>query len=178
VTLVWLNGTFGVGKTTTAGVLSERFPRWRSFDPETVGVMLRANLQGRSFGGDFQNLPAWRRLVPLVAHELMQFTGQELVAVQTVLVEQYWRELTGGLAEHGIGVFHVVLDAELDVLRERIENDVSHPLGPAAIGWRLEHLPAFALGRAWMLEDADLVIDTTFASPDDIAAAIAKAVPD
>jgi hypothetical protein len=29
-----------------------------------------------------------------------------------------------------------------------------------------------------MLEYADLVIDTTSASPDDIAAAIAKAVPD
>jgi broad-specificity NMP kinase len=32
--LVWINGTFGVGKTTTAKALTDRLPGHRLFDPE------------------------------------------------------------------------------------------------------------------------------------------------
>ncbi|GAA3033776.1 hypothetical protein GCM10020229_51490 [Kitasatospora albolonga] len=46
----------------------------------------------------------------------------------TVLVEQYWREISAGLAEHSIPVRHFVLHADQDTLRARIEND--RVLGP------------------------------------------------
>ena len=42
--IVWLNGTFGAGKTATAAALVPLIPEARLFDPETVGYMLRANL--------------------------------------------------------------------------------------------------------------------------------------
>src|SRR5580700_5135958 len=34
--ILWMNGAFGVGKTTTARILREREPSWRLFDPESV----------------------------------------------------------------------------------------------------------------------------------------------
>lgn len=37
--IVWLNGTFSVGKTTTAKALVEHEPRLRLFDPEWVGLV-------------------------------------------------------------------------------------------------------------------------------------------
>jgi adenylylsulfate kinase-like enzyme len=42
--IIWLNGTFGAGKTTTGRLLSQRSQRLRLFDPEWVGYMLRENL--------------------------------------------------------------------------------------------------------------------------------------
>ena len=63
--ILWLNGTFGVGKTTTSRCIAEVSAEWHPFDPEWVGYMLRANLDGVPFD-DFQDLAAWRRLVPHV----------------------------------------------------------------------------------------------------------------
>ena len=41
--LVWLNGTFGVGKSTTAELIVQLDLRWRAFDPEWVGFLMRAS---------------------------------------------------------------------------------------------------------------------------------------
>ena len=84
--IVWLNGTFGVGKTTTAKLMEAR-GSWRAFDPEHVGYMLAANLRDQSFD-DFQELQPWRSLVPAVAEEIYRYTNQPLLAVQTVLVRE------------------------------------------------------------------------------------------
>jgi adenylylsulfate kinase-like enzyme len=67
--IIWLNGTFGAGKTTTAGLLQDRSDRLRLFDPEWVGYMLRANLSDYPVP-DFRHWESWRVLTPLVADEL------------------------------------------------------------------------------------------------------------
>ena len=64
--IVWLNGAFGAGKSTTAKALVALAPRLRLFDPEWVGYLLRANLSDHEFT-DFQQLRPWRTLVPVVA---------------------------------------------------------------------------------------------------------------
>ena len=93
--IIWINGTFGVGKTTTANALLKG-SSWRLFDPEHVGFLLAGNLRDLEFD-DFQDLPPWRELVPAVADEIYRFTGPEgMVAVQTVLVADYWDELVRG----------------------------------------------------------------------------------
>ena len=46
---------------------------------------------------DFQDLAPWRELVPVFTESIARFTGQHLIAVQTVLREDYWQELTAGL---------------------------------------------------------------------------------
>jgi len=47
--IVWLNGAFGAGKSTTAKALVALSPRLRLFDPEWVGYLLRANLSNHEF---------------------------------------------------------------------------------------------------------------------------------
>jgi hypothetical protein len=54
--IVWLNGAFGCGKTTTAAELRSLIPSGRLFDPETVGYMLRPNLADHPVS-DFQHCP-------------------------------------------------------------------------------------------------------------------------
>ena len=96
--IVWLNGTFGAGKSATAAELARIMPGSRVFDAEIVGYMLMTILQDQTFG-DFQDLPPWRALVPVVTAEIERHTGQDLLAVQTVLSQAYWAELTGGFRE-------------------------------------------------------------------------------
>lgn len=168
--LLWLNGTFGVGKTTTGREIVERLPGWRIFDPEWVGLMLRANLSDQPFD-DFQKLAAWRVLVPRVAEEIRRLTGEELVAVQTVLVEDYWSELRSGFQSLGLDVFHVVLDIEEGALRERIAGDL---VEDDARDWRLAHIETFRAARPWMTAAADLVVDVTELGPQDAARSILR----
>jgi adenylylsulfate kinase-like enzyme len=170
--IVWLNGTFGAGKTTTAVLLAARDDRLRTFDPEWVGYLLRANLSDHPVT-DFQQWPSWRMLTPVVIDEVARFTGQHLVAVQTVLVEDYWHELRTGLDALGHEVLHVLLEADEAVLTARIDAD---EVEAAARGWRLERLPVYAGARPWMVEAADLVVDTTDLTPEQAADAIGAVV--
>lgn len=170
--LVWLNGSFGVGKSTTARLMVEGNTRWRAFDPEWVGYMVRASLSDQSFGGDFQHLRSWRRLVPVVAAEVAAHTGQGLVAVQTVLRQSYWNELEDGARRQGFQLFHVVLDADPGVLRRRIETADDQ----TARQWRLDHVDMYMAARDWLLAAADLVIDTTATPAYDVAAQVLAAV--
>jgi shikimate kinase len=165
VVIIWLNGTFGAGKTTTAALLTEKSPRLRLFDPESVGYMLRPNLTDHPVS-DFRHWQPWRVLTPIVADELIRFSGQNLVAPQTVLEENYWDELVLGLSQRGHAVFHVLLEADEPIMRNRIEAD--EELAVARQG-RLDHLPAFAEARSWLAQRADLVVETTRLTPQQVA---------
>ena len=118
---------------------------------------------------DFQHWAAWRPLVVATAQALMEQTGQDLIAPQTVLDEGYMAEILNGFAHAGTRVFHVLLDCHLDVLRQRISGS------PEATAWRLAHLGAYEAARPWMLTSAHLVVDTTTATPDQVAETIATA---
>ena len=72
--IVWLNGTFGAGKTSTAAELLPRVPNARLFDPEEVGYMLGPNLADRPVS-NFQHWEPWRTLVVATAIELVRYTG-------------------------------------------------------------------------------------------------------
>ena len=155
--IVWIHGAFGVGKTTTARQLAAASHSLRPFDPEWVGFMLTHHLSDQEVS-DFQDFPAWRRLVPVVADEVARHTSQHLVAVQSVLVEEYWHELHHGLRDLGHEVFHVVLDADADTLHARIDADEDEPerIRP----WRHRHVDVYLGALEWLRPAADLVVDT------------------
>jgi len=167
--IIWLNGAFGEGKTTTAQQLVGRLENARRFDPELVGYVLTRALGDHEFS-DFQDLPPWRELVPVFTEKIADFAGQHLIAVQTVLREEYWRELTAGFMRTSLDIFHVLLHVESDVLAERIKAD---KLEAGACQWRLGHISDYEKSRRWMESAADLVIDTTHLSVTAVAERIA-----
>lgn len=166
--IIWLNGTFGAGKTTTARHLVDTLPGVRLFDPEYVGYMVAQHLRDSTFT-DFQQLSPWRALVPTVMDEISRFTGQGLVAPQSVLVESYWRELHAGFRAYSLDVVTVLLDADPYVLEARIRGD---EVERQASAWRLDHLAEYAAARTWMVAAADLVVDSTTLTPTEVSAAI------
>lgn len=164
--ILWLNGPFGGGKTSTAEALAAARPDWRIFDPEMVGYFLRAALPDISDVDDFQDWAAWRPLVMASLHEVSAQTRQPLVAPQSVLREDYFSEIIDGLAKAGHQTFHVLLDAPELVLRQRIL------AVEEAQDWRLAHLPIYLNARGWMADRADLVLDTSQDDPTALARSI------
>ncbi len=100
--IVWLNGTHGAGKTTTSALLQPLIPDSRVFDAEKVGETLMDIKPGLPGTDNFQHWPPWRPLVVETARRVLDYTGGTLVMPMTVLVEQYWREISSGLAQHAI----------------------------------------------------------------------------
>ena len=168
--IIWLNGTFGVGKTSTAQRLAAMVPDSRVFDPETVGQMLRGALTDRPVG-DFQDWAAWRPLVAASLIEIARMTGQHIIAPQTVLKREYFDQILTQLRAADLDTFHVLLDAADAVLRNRIETS------DEAREWRLTHLDEYQDARPWMTEAADFVVDTAASTPPQIARRIFGALP-
>jgi hypothetical protein len=165
--IIWLNGTFGAGKTTTAGELTELLPQARLFDAEQVGYML-AHVPDLPDLGDFQHWPPWRHLVVETASQLLGYVGGLLVVTQSVLVRRYWDEISTGLAAAGIGVHHYVLHTDRATLTHRIVNDT-----PENHDWRLRHLDRYDEALTEWLGDAARLVDTTGREPGEVARAIA-----
>lgn len=170
--ILWLNGTHGVGKTTTSRLVQQLVPGSRIFDAEKVGETLMDVQPGLPATDNFQHWPPWRPLVVDTARRILDYTGGTLVMPMTVLVEQYWREIADGLADHGVPVRHFLLHADQETLRGRIQQDPD--MGPST--FRLRYVEPYARAhRDWLQDEAE-VIDTTTLTPAETARQVSDAV--
>lgn len=180
--IIWINGAFGAGKTTTARELIELIPNSTLFDPEVIGGALTHMLPAKHLAeiGDFQNLSSWRRLVVDTAAALLAELGGTLVVPMTLLRQDYRDEIFGGLASRRIPVLHVLLAPAETILRERIagrEVPPDLPDGEMRVRqWAYDHIEPYhaALG-SWLTADAHLV-DSSAQTPYETARHIAEAV--
>ncbi|KQX64148.1 NUDIX hydrolase [Streptomyces sp. Root1310] len=182
MTVVWINGAFGAGKTTTARELIDLIPNSTLFDPEVIGGALPYLLPPKRLAevGDFQDLPIWRRLVIDTAAALLAELGGTLVVPMTLLRQEYRDEIFGGLAARRIPVRHVLLAPGETILRERIaarEVPPDLPDGEIRIRqWSYDHIEPYRAALAsWLTADAHPV-DNGLLTPQETAARIAEAV--
>ncbi|MFG2025566.1 NUDIX domain-containing protein [Streptomyces sp. NPDC048825] len=182
MTVVWINGAFGAGKTTTARELIDLIPNSTLFDPEVIGAGLTHLLPPKHLAevGDYQDLPIWRRLVVDTAAALLAELGGVLVIPMTLLRQDYRDEIFGGLASRRIPVRHVLLAPAETILRERIAGRAVPPELPdgeiRVRQWSYDHIEPYRGALAgWLTADAHLV-DTSALTPYESAERIADAV--
>ncbi|MYW17115.1 AAA family ATPase, partial [Streptomyces sp. SID2955] len=182
MTVVWINGAFGAGKTTTARELIELIPNSTLFDPEVIGGALTHLLPPKRLAeaGDFQDLPIWRRLVVDTAAAMLAELGGTLVVPMTLLRQEYRDEIFGGLAARRIAVHHLLLAPAETILRERIaKREVAPETSdgePRTRQWAYDHIePYRAALAAWLTADAHL-LDTSTLTPYETAVRVAEAV--
>ncbi|MGW0121767.1 NUDIX domain-containing protein [Streptomyces sp. NPDC003327] len=179
--IVWINGAFGAGKTTTARELVDLIPHSTVYDPELTGGALSALLPAKRLAevDDFQDLPVWRRMVVDTAAALLAEVGGVLVVPMTLLRQEYRDEIFGGLAARRIEVRHIHLAPEETILRQRIDGRAEHgePEADARVRrWSHDHLaPYRAAADGWLAADA-YTVDNSVLTPAETARTVADAV--
>lgn len=118
--LIWLNGAFGVGKTQTAFELQRRLPSAHVADPELLGFAIHKTLPEHA-RLDFQDLPEWRAGVISTLRRAEEVSDGPVIAPMTIVREDYFEEIIGGLRSAGVDLRHYALMATPEVLRERLK---------------------------------------------------------
>jgi len=145
---LWLNGPFGVGKTTVARELVRTGAVL--VDPERLGFVLRRTI-GR--GRDYQDLAVWRRLTGRqVARQARRHPS--IVVAMSVLHPPYLAELLARVP----GMTHVLLDAQPETVRARAAADVDDP---GARAWRLAQVDRYIAARDVLLAVPGTVLVAT-----------------
>jgi len=118
--IIWINGAFGSGKTTTAYELRRRLPDSFVYDPENVGYFIRRNAPPAFSKGDFQNIPLWREMnyktISLIAS---RYTGTLLIPM-TLVDPEYYNEIIGKLEADGLDIRHFILYASKQEILRRL----------------------------------------------------------
>ena len=94
--IIFINGPFGIGKTTTAQLLVERLPHAMVYDPEVMGNYLQYLLKTIDPVDDFQDYVLWRTLTVEVARLLRTTYGQSLIVPMTVTRPDYYDAIVHG----------------------------------------------------------------------------------
>jgi hypothetical protein len=131
--VVFLNGAFGIGKTTVARRVRRLVPGSAVFDPELVGLVLRRlpgwlELEGRGTD-DFQDLAAWRR-TSILGIRALRAVRRTVIVPMALSRLDYLSELRRGVERFEPEVRHFCLVAPLPVVLERLARrggDLSHP---------------------------------------------------
>ena len=118
--VIWLNGAFGVGKTTVAELLVERIDGATLIDPEVIGEMLRGLLPAGWQTDDFQDMPLWRSLTREAIAGLIGERRAPLVVPMTLVQPDYFDEIVGALRRSGIAVRHFALVARSETILARL----------------------------------------------------------
>jgi len=128
--VIWINGAFGVGKTTVARLIAARDPDVLFFDPEEVGFFLWKVIPPHLRAPhDFQDDAIWRDLVAVVAERLLKHHRRSLVCPMTLINPEYFDEIIGALRTAGIRVDHYMLVASRDTLMKRLRDRGTEPDG-------------------------------------------------
>jgi hypothetical protein len=134
--VIFINGSFGVGKTTVSRLVVQRLPRSTLFDPETVGVVLSRLLAIWPFRprpDDFQDLRLWRETSVRLICLIRRLRGAVVVPMAFSNVTYLCQFLTH-VRRRDSETFHFCLTASHATVRERL-NEREGRRGPSE--WQL-----------------------------------------
>ncbi|WP_265523722.1 AAA family ATPase [Oerskovia flava] len=117
--LIWVNGTFGVGKTHTVAELHRRLPGSLVVDPEHVGYGMQKAVPP-SYCPDFQEFVSWRTGVVEVLDLILRRHDGHVLVPMTVTDPRYFAETVGELRRIGHDVRHVALLAAPETVIARL----------------------------------------------------------
>jgi len=168
--ILWINGAFGSGKTSTANELNRRLPNSFIYDPENVGYFIRQNTNGLFAGGDFQDIPLWREMNYQTLRMITEKYDGTVIVPMTLVNPDYYSEIIGRLMSDGIDVKHYILYAERDEIRRRLKKR-------SFLGFRNENFALDAIDRCVKAFDkhiTDVKIHVDDMSIDSVADRIAS----
>jgi|SRR5579863_903096 len=171
--LLWINGAFGAGKTWTAHSLQRRLGTGHIADPELLGFAMH-KLLPESARGDFQDLPQWRSATLDTLVQAEAACDGPLIVPMTIVCDDYFDEIVGGLRSNGLDVRHYALVATAETLRRRLRPRHAYLIGRALRRdetWAIEQIDRCV--NALSGERYATHVPTDHRSPDDVVEMIA-----
>jgi hypothetical protein len=134
--ILMLNGSFGVGKTTTAKLLRAALPGSAIYDPEWVGIGLMRlpkwiKLEG-SGTDDFQDIRWWRKSAVAGVRVFRMFVSGPVIVPMTFTDRAYFDEVSAGLKGLDPELRVFCLKASLPTVKNRLANRGDKPAGAGA----------------------------------------------
>jgi AAA domain len=169
--LIWINGAFGSGKTQTAFELHRRLPNAHVADPELLGFALRRVLPPE-VQPDFQDLPQWRSGVIETLRAAEEAHAGPVLVPMTIVRDDYFDEIVGGLRSRGVDVRHYALIASAETLRRRLSTRIAFVAsGLRRETWAMRQIPRCV---AALSQDRYAVhVETDYRTPDEVVEWIA-----
>jgi hypothetical protein len=124
--IIFINGPFGVGKSTVAEKLHEAIPNSLIFDPEEVGSLLGKVLAKIDPKPDFQEYALWPKLSVEVAGHLKREYGRDLIIPMTLYDVGRFNQVVKGLRTVDSDFHHFCLLAAPQTILYRISDRTSH----------------------------------------------------
>jgi len=165
--IYWLNGAYGVGKTTVAEALQPLLRNAHIFDPEMVGNGIRDNYPDSLFCETYEEYPIWLETNYKLLKDLYERYDGDIIAPMTLLQESSYTAIIGRLLGDGIPARYIYLDADEATLKHRmIDSGREEP-----DSWCVRHIPACLDAQA--ADTRAVHIPTVNRTPQELAALIA-----
>lgn len=143
--IIWIDGTYGVGKTAVAMKLKESFSNGNAellesdyYSNETLKRVVEEAKSNNSFphiGGTLpQNNMRFIREFRELIEEKSKNTGKNLIVDMALTMKECKEELFEYLKNKGINIIHIILTADEDAIKSRIEND-GNRMKETALEW-------------------------------------------
>jgi chloramphenicol 3-O-phosphotransferase len=171
--ILFLNGSFGVGKTSVAKALVEHLPRSVRYNPEIFpdGWLWRLprfiKLANRDTG-DYQDMPLWRELVARTLRQVRRLAPVVIVPM-AFSNRAYLREIMDKARTFDPDVQHFCLVAPLEVVEARLRKRGD---APRHLEWQLRR--AKVCCEAHKSPDFAIRIEAADRGPEAIAREIAR----
>ena len=118
--IIWLNGAYGVGKTTIGKLLKDELRPSFIFDPEAVGNGIRDNYPEELFYETFEQYDIWLKTCYEILKDISSHYDGTIIVPMTLLFKKSYQWIIRPLKEKGIDVRYIFLDADYETLYKRM----------------------------------------------------------
>ena len=119
--IIWINGSFGVGKTTVSNKLHKELKESFIYDPEKAGEFIWDNSPDCiSHKGDFQDILMWRDFNYQMLKYIHENYSGTIIVPMTLVNKEYYSQIIGRLINEGISIHHYILLAERSTILSRL----------------------------------------------------------
>ena len=119
--IIWINGSYGVGKSSLAEKLHERNTHSFIFDAEEVGNAVRDNLPRELFNGYiFENYPLWFNMCAELLAEIASRYEGDIYVPMTLVFAGSFEKIAHPLKEREVCVKHILLESSRQIIHDRI----------------------------------------------------------
>lgn len=119
--ILWIDGPYGVGKSTLAEELFKLNKNSFIFDAEEVGNAVRDNMPKELFNGYiFENYELWFTTVTELLKEIVGKWGGDIYVPMTLTKKDSFDKIAIPLKNSGAKITHLLLEADYENVKNRI----------------------------------------------------------